>query len=165
MTTEHLAIYLAEQIEAVYEAPLLPRKAAAELRRLHAELEGAVQRNRDIYGQLDQAESEIDALRKQLKMAHLEYSGCMEDLKEAKKALAPEEPVAWMYFDSDGDAIFGHPNGYRPSDAVPVYAAPQPQQWVGLTDEEVDELDWDGHHVNFAHAIAAKLRERNGGEV
>jgi hypothetical protein len=31
------AIYLAEQIEAVYEAPHLPRKAAAELRRLHAE--------------------------------------------------------------------------------------------------------------------------------
>jgi hypothetical protein len=29
------AIYLAEQIEAVYEAPHLPRKAAAELRRLH----------------------------------------------------------------------------------------------------------------------------------
>ena len=36
------------------------------------------------------------------------------------------EPVAWMYFDSDGDAIFGHPNGYRPDDAVPVYTAPQP---------------------------------------
>ena len=36
------------------------------------------------------------------------------------------EPVAWMYFDSDGDAIFGHPNGYRPGDAVPVYTASQP---------------------------------------
>jgi hypothetical protein len=35
--TAQPAIYLAEQIEAVYEAPLLPRKAAAELRRLHAE--------------------------------------------------------------------------------------------------------------------------------
>jgi hypothetical protein len=31
------AIYLAEQIEAVYEAPHLPRKAAAELRRLYEE--------------------------------------------------------------------------------------------------------------------------------
>jgi hypothetical protein len=44
-----------------------------------------------------------------------------------EQALKPGEPVAWMYFDSDGDAIFGHPNGYRPSDAVPVYTAPQPQ--------------------------------------
>jgi hypothetical protein len=40
------AIYLAEQIEAVYEAPHLPRKAAAELRRLHeanAALRAAIQ--------------------------------------------------------------------------------------------------------------------------
>jgi hypothetical protein len=31
------AIYLAEQIEAVYEAPHLPRKAAAELRKQYEE--------------------------------------------------------------------------------------------------------------------------------
>lgn len=37
---------------------------------------------------------------------------------------ADVEPVAWMYFDSDGDAIFGHPHGYRPEDAVPVYTHP-----------------------------------------
>jgi hypothetical protein len=86
--TAPTAIYLAEQIEAVYEAPHLPRKAAAELRRLYEELEGTAQRNRDIYGQLDKAEAEIDALRKQLKMANLDYSGCMEDLKEAEKAQA-----------------------------------------------------------------------------
>jgi hypothetical protein len=58
------AIYLAEQIEAVYEAPLLPRKAAAELRRLY---------------------EENVRLTEALKMAHLEYAGCMEDLKEAEK--------------------------------------------------------------------------------
>jgi len=75
------------------------------------------------------------AIEQALKMEHLNYLGCMEDLKEAEKAQG--EPVAWMYFDSDGDAIFGHPNGYRPSDAVPVYAAPQQREWVGLTDEEV----------------------------
>jgi hypothetical protein len=62
------AIYLAEQIEAVYEAPHLPRKAAAELRRLYEELEGAAQRNRDIYGQLDKAESEIDRLSAALRL-------------------------------------------------------------------------------------------------
>jgi len=62
------AIYLAEQIEAVYEAPHLPRKAAAELRRLHADNE---------------------ALREALKMEQLNDSGCMEDLKEAEKAQPP----------------------------------------------------------------------------
>jgi hypothetical protein len=45
----------------------------------------------------------------------------------APQPKAEQEPVAWMYFDSDGDAIFGHPNGYRPDDAVPLYAAPQPK--------------------------------------
>ena len=42
-----------------------------------------------------------------------------------KEQPAQQEPVAWMYFDSDGDAIFGHPNGYRPDNAVPVYTHPQ----------------------------------------
>jgi hypothetical protein len=68
------AIYLAEQIEAVYEAPHLPRKAAAELRRLYEE-----------NVRLEQA----------LKMAHLEYAGCMEDLREAESdgdKLSPTEP-------------------------------------------------------------------------
>jgi hypothetical protein len=32
-------LHLAEQIEATYEQPYLPRQAAAELRRLHAENE------------------------------------------------------------------------------------------------------------------------------
>jgi hypothetical protein len=54
--------------------------------------------------------------------------GCASDRQALRAAieaaLKPGEPVAWMYFDSDGDAIFGHPNGYRPSDAVPVYTAP-----------------------------------------
>jgi hypothetical protein len=59
------AIYLAEQIEAVYEAPHLPRKAAAELRKQH---------------------EEIVRLEQALKMEHLNYLGCMEDLKEAEKA-------------------------------------------------------------------------------
>jgi hypothetical protein len=100
------ALALAEYLDDKPDSDGYCRQAAAELRRLY---------------------EENVSLTEALKMAHLEYAGCMEDLKEAEKALAPGEPVAWMYFDSDGDAIFGHPNGYRPSDAVPVYAAPQPQ--------------------------------------
>jgi hypothetical protein len=47
MTTEHLAIYLAEQIEAVYEAPHLPRKAAAELRKQYEEIVRLTEANGD----------------------------------------------------------------------------------------------------------------------
>lgn len=50
-----------------------------------------------------------------------------------------QEPVAWMYFDSDGDAIFGHPNGYRPDDAVPVYTAPQPTGGNTISQMQRDE--------------------------
>jgi hypothetical protein len=56
--------------------------------------------------------------------------------------------------------------------------APQPQrEWVRLTDEEIESVnsvglhsvDWDNYEVfqpsvkDFAHAIEAKLREKNGG--
>ena len=57
-----------------------------------------------------------------------------ERIKELE-AQAGAEPVAWMYFDSDGDAIFGHPHGYRPEDAVPVYTHPPAR--VPLTEEEI----------------------------
>ena len=49
--------------------------------------------------------------------------------------------------------------------ALPLYATPQ---WVGLTDEEIEALakkhngifyDCD---IEFAHAIQAKLKEKNG---
>ena len=36
---------------------------------------------------------------------------------------ATAEPVAWMY-EENGLRMFGHPDGYRPKDAVPLYAAP-----------------------------------------
>ena len=44
----------------------------------------------------------------------------------ALRSLAPSAtgaPVAWMYTE-DGERMFGHPDGYRPKDAVPLYAAP-----------------------------------------
>jgi hypothetical protein len=105
------AIYLAEQIEAVYEAPLLPRKAAAELRRLHEELEGTAQRNRDIYGQLDKAEAEIDrlyaeneALRKALNALYVTapYAECSDfhHPKKDRHELGEHCPVLARYEDA-----------------------------------------------------------------
>ena len=34
-------------------------------------------------------------------------------------------PVAWMY-EENGENMFGHPDGYRPKDAVPLYAQAPP---------------------------------------
>ena len=36
---------------------------------------------------------------------------------------ATGEPVVWMY-EENGERMFGHPDGYRPLGAVPLYAAP-----------------------------------------
>ena len=36
---------------------------------------------------------------------------------------ATGEPVVWMY-EENGERMFGHPDGYRPKNAVPLYAAP-----------------------------------------
>jgi hypothetical protein len=47
----------------------------------------------------------------------------------------------------------------RLPDFVPLYAAPR--QWVGLTDEEVDEFYWIS--ALTVEAIEAKLKEKNGG--
>ena len=55
------------------------------------------------------------------------------------------------------------------SDVFPLYTAPQPRQWQGLTDEEINSVrhnrDWTAHWTDatFARAIEAKLREKNHG--
>jgi hypothetical protein len=60
---------------------------------------------------------------------------------------------------------------YVPKPGSSLYTAPR--QWVGLTDEEINNL-WDGHIVPvfgknginpivFARAIEAKLKEKNVG--
>jgi hypothetical protein len=45
---------------------------------------------------------------------------------------------------------------------VPLYTAP-PKQWVGLTDEEMDELVNRFARYGLAREIESKLKEKNGG--
>ena len=48
-------------------------------------------------------------------------------------------------------------------DDVPLYLASQKKEWVGLTDDEIKN-SMQGHNtqVEFARAIEAKLKEKNG---
>jgi hypothetical protein len=41
------------------------------------------------------------------------------------------------------------------------YATPPKKEWVGLTDREIDDLDYSGTRVEFARDIEAKLKEKN----
>lgn len=81
-----------------------------------------------------------------------------------------QEPVAWMYrYDGQrGCSIGRKPPGivseYGIQDLVPLYTAPPKREWVGLTDEEIEDLCWteiDRRITSFARAIEAKLKEKN----
>ena len=75
-------------------------------------------------------------------------------------ALKPGEPVAWFHSDHESIELSRVQRvGWKP-----LYKAPQPQQWVGLTYEETNLIV---RHHSFAESIVrateAKLREKNGG--
>ena len=79
-----------------------------------------------------------------------------------------QKPVAWMYvnFDDECEQIeYGEP--FDDPSVTPLYAAPHDREWVGLTDEEVDQA----HHymggtwstTQLVRHIEAKLKEKNNG--
>jgi len=108
-----------------------------------------------------------------LGMKHFENTGEVlykETFTAIKEALAqPEqEPVAWMCADESlinkGYARFSHVcmGDWK----IPVYTTPPQRTWVGLTDEEIDDLSRTmvkgNKSVNWlCQAIEAKLKEKN----
>ena len=48
------------------------------------------------------------------------------------------------------------------SDNTPLYTTPPQRTWVGLTNDELSQIE--GTHIgrSFAKAIEAKLKEKNG---
>lgn len=87
-----------------------------------------------------------------------------------RQALAqPEqEPVAWVCYGMSSDEK--HCVDYEQSDidAIPVgamlYTAP-PKQWVGLTDDEIEDIYFDKFSMSelegFARSIEQALKEKN----
>ena len=106
-----------------------------------------------------------------------------------------QEPVAWMFVNEDGECeqneygpVFDDP-GVTPLYAAPpkrdltcvcgavwdgeqMVHAPRKREWVGLTDEEISEIEDEyivdyripaGSAWNFAKDLEAKLKEKNGG--
>jgi hypothetical protein len=106
-------------------------------------------------------------------------------MSENKNAKTPsDEPVAWANsFDLQNFdmRVRTCPDLHH---TVPLYTAPPKREWVGLTDEEIDECERlatirhqrhkysvrgqiitpaDGLEWHFAQAIEAKLKEKNHG--
>ena len=82
-----------------------------------------------------------------------------------------QEPVAWMYVcdGADGLPVLVHTqkDWARASwwHEIPLYTAPPQRTWVGLTDEEIEQLHtaWvlGGGFRQLCNAIEAKLKEKN----
>jgi len=83
-------------------------------------------------GRAGRAENERDALLEQLIAARKTINQIKLEWEPPPSATAA--PVAWMY-EENGERMFGHPDGYRPKDAVPLYAAP-------VEDIAPDRPDW-----------------------
>ena len=82
-----------------------------------------------------------------------------------RMAQPAQEPVAWMVYTQDGKSVYVTDN---PTDvkegqrALPLYTKPQPRPWVGLTDEERDEiLESYLTAGGRARAIEQALKEKN----
>jgi hypothetical protein len=99
-------------------------------------------------------------------------------LHQAIANLEKHEPVAWMYWLHNPVRVFLNKDEamlelYRlnreyPADSdsrqmKPLYTSPQPKEWVGLTEEEVAEIERNSLHRSQAiRAIETKLKEKNG---
>ena len=105
----------------------------------------------------------LDALENHTAIKHPQQMHYRDTAIEAlRQALEqPEqEPVAWLEYEDDGFLFL---SGKR-KDAFPVYTAPPKREWQGLTDEEIDYLEFEIGHDNFldfARAIEQRLKEKN----
>jgi hypothetical protein len=104
----------------------------------------------------------------------LEYLPEMSGIEEAIQALRdrlaqPEpEPVAWIAKDRSSIEVSIMSAEYMMAQGFePLYTAPPKREWVGLTDEEIEDI-WgepigcmfSGHYKGIK-AIEAKLKEKN----
>jgi len=81
-----------------------------------------------------------------------------------------DEPVAWMYELDGGHRVFANDKNAEMTlkrKAIPLYTAPPRKEWVGLTDEEIDELHGSpmslehSNELKWVRIIEARLKDKN----
>lgn len=95
-----------------------------------------------------------------MRLYHDDIRAAITALRTAIAEADKQEPVAWANINKHGDIT--HTNNKRmPWSKTPLYTTPPAaqRQWVGLTDEEIDEWTPEIHSV--IQAIEAKLKEKN----
>lgn len=91
-------------------------------------------------------------------------------IEEPLPAQPEQEPVAWRhkkFFETQEGWFYAdwHPDGINPPSAQLLYTTPPRREWVGLTEEEVDECYyWKGRQWTtdeLVRHVEAKLKEKN----
>ena len=102
-----------------------------------------------------------------------DHKKVMWDLERAIEQAGKQRPIGW--WNGRETAWFEHEsNGSVDDCTIPLYTTPPQREWVGLTDEEIDDI-WDTHcdemgdarqeyALCIARAIEAKLKEKNYGQ-
>ena len=74
-----------------------------------------------------------------------------------------QEPMAWMVYTLDGTSVCvtDNPSSFTPEHrALPLYTTPPQRTWVGLTDEEREEIALEVP-IDAVSITEAKLKEKN----
>jgi hypothetical protein len=110
----------------------------------------------------------IEAMRQALEALEYEASRGNDDayriqreaLRTAIAEAEKQEPVAWMFTDVEGTEFFENREDWG-GKWTPLYTTPPAaqRQWVGLTEAEINEWDYDTRDVVMD--IEKLLREKN----
>ena len=101
---------------------------------------------------------------------NLEVEAYEGELRELRKALSqPEqEPVGYVTIETISSwAKVPSIKWFKKPTEGPLYTAPPKREWVGLTDEEIEECKINGglpHAINWRLSVKvmeAKLKEKN----
>ena len=96
-----------------------------------------------------------------------EFNACLCFPRESK-------PSLWLAIAQDGRVKYttdsGRASDWKKSESYRLvcdyYTAPPKREWVGLTDEDIEEICWtevDNRLASFAYSVEANLKEKNHG--
>ena len=97
--------------------------------------------------------------------AHLlELKRLVTPMIKFKREKLLQEPVAWLVtYAGLTHVVYTQPTQVVDTHYQPLYAAPPPRKWVGLTGDEIEDLPKGGTLWEIIRAAEAILREKNGG--
>ena len=106
-------------------------------------------------------------------ISRLQYYARVQELVGRFEAQQQAEPVAWTTMPEAEDWCFvsgsKDPTGKLEGKWFPLYTTPPQRPWVGLTVTTILNMmpsaipaEYDGPLMEFARAVEAKLKERNG---